>query len=399
MFLLCFFLGALSFVCIQYIIYPLFIRKSWEIYVNYDPSPTSHPPTVTPGWSLWGEAPGYDARGWFQMIAHLPIFIAKISLATLTFPFYYSKVLLYHKDNPFYITDENVFDICTRCTLVMFVEVKNDGSVLFKMDPARSPTFGPVGNCDPQSLRIEFSPSHDIVFATSANGPVTGTHNLARNEILAVSLRNVVATWVHTSVHVAAERCALEIQAKRICMLEPTSRFVSSLHEGLIHHDNIGPLGKNSPFVTVPALPKMVEQCYEFPVPPHTLHPNKSKLELYYFFIEGRKVIYELVREFDLPLDPEDLFLALVVHGNDHAGLFQVMAKMNPCSSDASGSMLSYWRIHCFTHMWLGHWDNPFGSEMVTAFTKKNDFYRKLYSKLATINRDQANNMVISCCF
>lgn len=387
--------ALLGFVVLfKYCIYPVLRVSSWAVQVEYNA--TSHPRTVTPGWSLWGRAPGFDARGIYQMVAHFPIFVIKIVCAILTFPYYVSKVIRFHRSGD-YIKDEDVFDVCTRCTLVIFGHFALRGNYVFEMVPSKCPGFGAVGNCDPQSLRIEFENTR-IVSATSKNGPVTGTDRIGRNEVLVVALRNIVATWVHTSVHVASEKCALEIQANRVKILEPTSRFVSSLHEGLIHHDNFGPLGKNSPFVTVAALPRMVEQCYEFPVPGHVIDSQKNKLELYHFFFEGRRLIQQLVAKYGLNVDPENLFLALVVHGNDHDGLFQVMARINPCSSDASGSWISYWRMHCFTHMWLGHWDNPIESEMVSNYLD-NPFYRELYNGLAMVNQEKANRMVVSCCF
>ena len=330
-----------------------------------------------------------------QLLTHSPVYLYVFLAALIKLPKVYLRSIIPETMD---ICDSTVFKLCTETSLVLLCKFEN-GKFVFRM-PKHAPSFQDMGFCELKTLEIAFV-GDSIISAASSYGPVKSlTETVSRNEVLVAALRCILSHWLHPTIHVAAEKNALEIQAKKIQALEPSAHFVSSLHEGLLH----GPLSPLSTAILNPLFcgtgsqSKLVRDCYEFPVPPHYFAPEKNQFEFYNFTMKSRVVIYQLVRDHNLDVDPECLFLNLILHGIDHDGLYEVLNELPLFSIDGTGSMSSYWQAFIFTHAWLKHVDNPLNSDLLSAHLEK-PFYRELYSHLKAINPKLSERIVVSCCF
>lgn len=397
----CIFWLPAVFIAMRYVVNPMLRKMAWQVSVSTTPNVQDHPGQHTNGWALWGQSPGFDARGWYMFATHTPIYLVKTVYALYLFvPL---AVQWYLEIDPLNkIKDEAVFDYCTKTSLVILTkfESEDNDNYVFEMDPKRMPSsFAQVGNCDPNTLRIVFNARNGkVIEAISKNGPVMATKTVGRNEILVVALRNINAIWVHPTIHVGAEKNALEIQSKRINMLEPSAHFVSSLHDGLLHGP-FGPLNQNSPLYAGSGSPEdVVANSFSHPVPPHVIDKRKLQFDTYKFLVTGRKEIYHLVRKYQLNVDAEFLFMNLVMHEIDHECVYEILSKLPLCSVDASGSLFSCWKNHAFCEIWVQHWDQPTSSDLITS-NLDNPFYAELYSAMSKVNKERADQMVVSCCF
>ena len=395
----------LVLVCVmmKYVVYPRIRQKAWGIPVG---SPTDSPycTSVLPfqdSYGFWGTNPGFDYRGIYQLIVHIPIYLILVVYIILYFP-----VMLYRKYryDPF-ILDEKIFNMCTSTSLVLLGKFdKTEATHYIFSVPTQAPTFIRILNCDVNKLMICFDiqtmqilhSSIDIHFEEKTDD---NTRFVRRNEVLIAALRIILAHWVHPTIHIASEKCAIEIQHKRIEALEPSSHFVSALHEGLLHPSSFGPLMAYSPFFVETLDPKyLVSNCLTYMTPPHQLSLEKNQFEFYDFTIKARKIVFELVQKYCLDVEPENVFLNSVLHGLDHDQSYAVLHDLPLISIDGTGSIVSYWRTFCFIHLWLKHRDNPLCSDLIYNHTYK-AFYNDLYLSIYSIHPGFANKMVISCCF
>jgi hypothetical protein len=272
------------------ILYKIARRCAWRCSVPYA---EDHPRVLDPKWGLYTTSPGHDARGIYQLITHTPIYVFKMLYATLRFP--YENIRWKMRPAP---TDQEVFDLCTQTSLVMIGEFLDDQTFVLNAGKWKIPQFVHVCGCDPSTLKIKFDvPSRTILVATtnSEEYPVGSGEKLhvTRNEILICALRNILSLWLHATIHVGAERNAMEIQHMKIAELEPSCHFTSSLHEGLLH-GTWSPLSRTRPFFGgMPGTQEqMVEDCFNFPVPPHVIDNRKMQFELYHFAIKGREAVF-----------------------------------------------------------------------------------------------------------
>jgi hypothetical protein len=381
---------------LKYVIYPHLRQQAWNVEITKLKAPTKLDPQA----GFAGENPGFDARGVYQSFTHSVLYPFIFIYALLRFPFELIRLWYIQLSGQSItkISDANVFNLCTKTSLVLLghFDPSDPNRYIFKM-PKRSPQLLAVGKIDPTTLTIIFN-GFRIERAWSKNGEVVDEGDLGRNELLLAACRYILGHWVHPTCHVGAEKCALEIQMKRIKELEPSCHFVSSLHEGLLHAA-LSPLSKYSPFVCGHGdSAKMVEDVSAFPFPAHILSPDKNVFEIYAFALAGRKAIQRLVRAHSLNVDPENLFLNLVMHGIDHFGCYSVLSKVPLYSIDGSGSLFSCWKAYTFTHVWLMHVDNPFNSDLLLSNLDK-PFYRDLYAILSAMNQKLADEIVVSCCF
>ncbi|KAH9251922.1 hypothetical protein BASA81_010126 [Batrachochytrium salamandrivorans] len=387
-----------ALLALTFVVNPALRRLAWRVSVV---SPESHPGTHAAGWALWGRSPGYDARGLYQLATHTPIYFFKAACALVLFlPM---AVQWYLDADPKHkIKDQSVFEFCTQTSMVILTKFESDERYVFEMNPQKMPsTFDPIGNCDLGTLRITFhAKTGSILEARSKLGPVLDHGSrVGRNEVLLMALRNLNSLWVHPTIHVACERNALEIQTKRVHELEPSCHFVSSLHDGLLHGP-IGPLAIQSPLYAGGGSPQqVVNNAHAYPFPPHVLDERKMRFPTYQFLVAGRKEVFRLVREHQLQVDPELLFLNIIMHELDHEAVFEVLAATPLCSATGSGSLWSCWQNHCFVHVWVQHWDNPTSSDLVLNHLDHHDFYNQLYHRLVAVNPIRAQQMVVGCCF
>jgi hypothetical protein len=393
-------IASLTNLLVGYVIYPSLRNLAWKIEIkNRKELENLHPKTVKNEWIFSGRAPGYDARGWYQVLVHTPIYIYKFTFGILRFPF---EILRRMKmpnspETPDLISDLTIFNFCTKTSLVILGRFEN-GEFIFEMTPSRCPLFKAVGDCDPSSLKIRFRGTYIQEATSLANGTIQGNQYVSRNEILISSLRYILSNWLHTTAHVAAEKSALEIQEKRIQELEPSAHFVTSLHEGLLH-GLFSPLNPMSPIYCGQGGPdKMLSDCLASPMPNHIIQHEKNVLEVYEFLMFARCAIFKLVRKYNLPVDSENLFLNIILHGIDHEMCYRVLSELPLISIDGSGSLWSWWQSYNFVHIWLRHVDNPWSSDLLVNHLQY-PFYRELYESLSKINKPLANEIVVCCSF
>ncbi|KAH9251919.1 hypothetical protein BASA81_010123 [Batrachochytrium salamandrivorans] len=387
------------FLVLKFLVNPFLRKRAWRVSVANDNNVQLHPGKHTVGWTLWGQSPGYDARGQYQVATHTHIYFFKSIYSSMLFlPM---AVQWYMDAEPKRkIKDQSVFDFCTKTSMVILTKFESDERFVFEMDPKKMPsTFDELQGCDLNTMRIVFNVETECILeATSKNGPVLDSVTMGRNEILLMALRNLNAIWVHPTIHVGSEKNALEIQAKRVEELEPSCHFVSSLHEGLLHGP-LGPLSQNGPFYGGSgSCAEVVANTYSHPFPPHVLDERKMRFPTYKFLIAGRKEVFSLVRKYQLKVDPEYLFLNLVMHEIDHEAVFEVLAATPLCSATGDGSLWSCWLNHSFVHIWLQHWDNPTSSDLVISNLDR-PFYADLYARMSQVDQARADQMVVACCF
>lgn len=386
-----------AYLFLKFLLNPVLRRLAWNVSVISDPYIQRHPGHHAVGWGLWGETPGFDARGWYMFVTHTPLYAVKIVYAV--FLFIPMCIQWYFDNDPLNkVPDSSIFAYCANSSLVIMTRFEGSNYV-FEMDPKYTPMdFEPVGDCDLGTLCIVFNKDRKVIQAKCKHGPVKGNNKVGRNEVLLLALLNINSGWVHPAIHVNAEKNALEIQAKRVHELEPSAHIVSSLHEGLCHGP-IGPKGWMSPFTSnLGSCAQFIHNSFSHPMPMHVIDDRKLEFELYEFVMQGRKEVFRLVREYKLPVDAECLFMNVIMHQIDHTMVYENLSTLPLCSADGSGSLLSYWSTHCYVRIWLKHMDNPTASDMVTSNLDR-PFYRDLYAAMSKVNQKRADQMLVSCCF
>ena len=384
----------LILIILKYAVYPGLRTLAWNVRVERDDR-MLHPKKFHPDFGFVSKAPKYDWRGIYRCATHTLMYPPLFVLATITFPL---ELLLRKRIH--IISDDDIFDFCSKTCLILFGKFHETDEEVFVFEmPINSPKQLPVrGNCDIRTLRITFR-DREIIRAESKLGQVTPISGISsRNDVLMAALQCIIGHWVHPTIHVAAENCALEIQEKRIDLLEPSSHFTSSLHEGLFtsiwgpwNPDSIMHCGSIS-------LEDSVAATLSHPVPTHVLTERKHSFELYRFILQARRIVTKLVRKYELDINSEMFFLGVVLHAVDHVGIHATLAKLPLYSMDCSGTMWSYWEAHLFAHVWSAKIDNVLNSCMLKNH-KDLPFYKELYTQLHVVNERLANEVLVSCCF
>ena len=120
--------------------------------------------------------------------------------------------------------------------------------------------------------------------------------------------------------------------------------------------------------------------------------------ELYGFIVHARKIVFRLIRKYNLDINAELFFLGVVLHAVDHVEMHGTVARLPVYSRDCSGTIWSYWEAHLFAHVWTRRIDNVFNS-CILRNNKHLPFYKELYFELHAVNERLANEVLISCCF
>jgi hypothetical protein len=388
-------------------LYPILRRRAWNVKVQVEESTATPQLHRSKGYTFVGRAPGFDARGIYQVFVHGPLYITASCYTLFAFVFvmvgrHQSRRVL-NGQKKLAIRDEDVARVCVQTSLILLCHFDGSlGTLRLKM-PGNAPSLGMTGrNLDTRTLEILLKiDDWSISETTTVMGPVEDEGDVSRNELLIAALTYILAHWFHSLIHVAAERSALEIQGKRITQLEPSCHFVSSLHEGLIH-GLLSPLNFVTPFTGAHHdSAEMVETLNESPYARHDIDPRKDFLEYYAFAISARRIVFQLVARFKLDADPENLFLNCVWHGVDHFGYTQAVKNLPLWSIDGSGSWLSRWRAFTFVNIWAtNEYINPFDSDLLCDHhVADGPFYAHLYAELVQVNPVLANAVRVTCGF
>ena len=254
-----------------------------------------------------------------------------------------------------------------------------------------------------EGLHIVFDiQTKSIKRTTGGNGePVQDRKKcLMRNAQLVSMLNMHLSLCVHPASHAASKRSAKEIGEKKVIALEPSSRFVFGLHEGLFH-GKFSPLADN--YVGITSSPGCLN-CVRYniehhPVPPHNLDSRKAKISpLYNWMLQGHDIFYKLVRKHKLNVNPEGLFQTIVVHSTDHYSAYGVLKSMEGRFGFHGTSLLQdMFCTYTYFNFWMLPALNPFESELVC--NQSHPFYQELYEKMSKVNPELARKMITTCSF
>ena len=300
------------------------------------------------------------------------------------------------------VTDQEVYELVTSTPTCLMARLSEDGSTLSLSIPVElnfaEQYGGAPGALAAEALELCFATETGaILSATSRGAAVQGQGRVSRNGVLVSALTAILTSWAHPTSHRMAERSAREIARKGIEVLEPSARFVTSLHAGLIHGGASPVALRRHPLHIDIQLDVGMKNVEAWPVPPHDLDPRKMRYPYFRFIMSGNGLIRRLVRKHGLDVAPEPLFHNLVMHAADHQGLYGALHVLPPWSWDGSGSLGSYFRAVMFTEMWVMPRHNPLETERVCEL--EGAFYRELYEGLAEVDEWWARQMVSSCSF
>jgi hypothetical protein len=342
-------------------------------------------------------------------MAHTPIYILKfLYLLIVDTPRFLLLRLLFsvfHQD----ITNEQVFGLVANTSLILVAELSKDGTELSIAIPRDTglalPTMLRFSPCLEQieGLLIVFDVhTKSIKQATGGNGePVQhrGKEG-SRNAQLMSMLNMFVSMCIHPTCHASSERSAKEIGENKVTALEPSSRFVFSLHQGLFH-EKLAPLADNYAGITSSpgGLKTIRRNMKNNPVPPHNLDGRKAKISPFYDWLsQGHGIIHKLVKKHRLNVNAEYLFQNIVVHSVDHYSCYSALKCMEGrFGFNGSMSLKDLFCAYVYINFWLLPVLNPFESELVGK--QSHPFYQELYEKMSKVNPDFAGKMLTSCSF
>ena len=388
-----------------------------------------------------GASPGFGYRGIHQLLVHTPMFIVQlIPFIFVQVPIYLMKLYIYwlNNENGRYErepTDDEIYDYVVNTPLFLLAQIIEDnttGKEIIFIDIPNGTNIehqcnGNIGavvagsslqlKLDPQNKKIlsatilkdnhyendnnNSNDNDDENNENRINLESITNKKQTRNDILMSALHLIVTVWIHPCTHRLAEMNAIEIRENNIELLEPSSRFVESLHEGLL----LGPLSPASdndshPLHTGIYSSHIRTVVSSYPIPPHFVN-DQRKLKYsksYDFLIKMRGILSKLVKKYNIHVNVEYLFHNIVVHAIDHYMVYKTLHNMNlRISMDGSCTYKSYIDMFIYKDYWLVPKHNIIDEER----TKYIDlpFYNDLYFEANNINQELADQMVTSCSF
>eukprot|EP01135_Chromosphaera_perkinsii_P002603 Nk52_evm119s224 gene=Nk52_evmTU119s224 len=373
--------------------------------------------------TLLGKGVGWNWQGMHQSFSHWPGYMYLFLRMTLAFlpmhTFYAMFCRLRYSTWCAHVSDDVVCSFVMETVLALGADVEFDESLkedilVMSLDPREKfhnlcavKEGTPVYQMLEKGVLLKIWPRRKVILSAKtlsdnkdiedALGP-EGRIITSRNALLLACMREVLANFSHVKIHCLCEISAREISAERIAILEPSSRFVLSLNEGLL----------NSPLS--PALPghvlsvvnkyKITKGIYTSPNPDkHKLGRRKLQLVPHFeFLLKARSIIFRLVGQFGLKVNTEALFSNLILHYLDHHACFKAFTKIQGgISFDGTGSVTSYWKSFVFGYLWNAPVPSIFSNELISQQT--NVFYQALYEELCIINKPYADILTVSCSY
>jgi hypothetical protein len=188
--------------------------------------------------------------------------------------------------------------------------------------------------------------SRRVLHATKQNQVITNP------ETIIAHLYAACYGYVHPRGHVMAEHSAREIYRKRYESLEPSSRFVLQLHEGLVYN-KLSPMGSWMNPTHMMTSSSSLLATLETPMN-HILDDRKYIVSPYYSFVMcALDSLKRLLKRYDYQLNVHNLMHNVIVHSVDHMQLYRIMSPLYLFSMDGSGSFRSYIASQFFVAMWI----------------------------------------------
>lgn len=346
--------------------------------------------------------PLYAGRFLFLLLIQIPRFV--VYQAGL-----YSQILPAQD-----ISDSQVFDLVIKTSLILCAHLSKDASELSIELPQDMTGFSYMLDADSPcveqmgGLVIVFDVGNkNIKQAVGGNGvSVEQVETYSRNMQLVTMLNMMMSTCLHPTSHVAAEYCAKEIGLKKVQPLEPSSRFVFGLHQGLFYTTTLSPIAGNCvgncvgmTFIQRGGVEGIRHNVKERPIPAHDLDERKGALSpLFHFWLHSHSIVFKLVRKYSLDVNAENLFLNIVVHSLDHVMTYEALKPIDMLFGfHGTCALRDLFSAYWYINFWLLPLENIFDSELVR--NMKHPFYQELYVETRKINPYLADQMVTSCSF
>ena len=241
-----------------------------------------------------------------------------------------------------------------------------------------------VGTRYYKSVEVVFS-LEDIHHFIVNDTKVTDTE-----EMLAILLI-LVSLVVHPKCHYISDKSVIEIKKKGLKILDRSTWSTLEIHYALLN-STVSPLYSNSYLMRTSPL-ELIENSRKL----DDVHlflkcknlPNSQFLS---FLSKGRTALLQLIKLYELDVDPEGLFNSILVHSTDHFLTYKYSAGL---LFTANGkSPLSYLRSLVYRFMFVKETINPFESNLLYSIDEP--FYRDLYSQLVLIDPEISSHITAS---
>lgn len=204
-----------------------------------------------------------------------------------------------------------------------------------------------------------------------------------------------------------AERNARQILRTRTVPLEPSSRFVVSLHDGLLYN-SFAPGAENYNPLSMLANFQSLLDSLDCPLP-HDLSASKMNISRYFRFAYlAHKSVHYWIRALGYAgINGEYMFHNTVQHSIDHQLMYEILEPLHFYSIDGSGSVRSFLSSQIFVECWIPRIVNPFEPELLKEYYEemknlhsrevlRRNFYCCLYEGLREIDEQYANEIAMS---
>jgi hypothetical protein len=143
-------------------------------------------------------------------------------------------------------------------------------------------------------LRLDID-TRSIVFAHW-----NGQDLLHDNDLIACFVVLLIIGWGHPQSHILSEKSAREIAKKEVRILEPSSRYVLPLHQGLLY-SSISPIDEADHFFSSQVVRQSMIDSAFFPIP-HHLDRRKVQFRYFNFLYRARMILIQQVAKYQLDI-------------------------------------------------------------------------------------------------
>lgn len=291
------------------------------------------------------------------------------------------------------ITDEQLFGVLTHSVLLVASFLSEDGNSLQLKVPEELPLTTRKGY-SPAGMELHFDiESKKLTYAHWQQKDIRNDKDL-----IACFIVLLIIGWGHPQSHHLGEMSAREIARKGIKTLEPSTRYVLALHDGLMYGE-ISPLSDEKHFFNSLVDRNSVIQSSGVHIP-HNLDIRKIQFRYYNFLYQARGILIGLLHKYNLDVNPEFLFHNIILHSVDHYLAYKHIGCFTSWSMDGSKSMASYYRAKMFWSIWLPDYESFVARERISKMSPdKHPFYAELYQALKALDEEYANSVLASTSF
>ncbi|KAJ1630211.1 hypothetical protein T492DRAFT_1004845 [Pavlovales sp. CCMP2436] len=300
-------------------------------------------------------------------------------------------------------TDECMFDMMTSTSAIIHCNIdQNDGAdKLVLVVPTRLMPERHRAEVGPDGLRVVFDVATKLILEV--------TPHVKRLELCSIFVTLTIAA--HSLLHRSGESCAREIAAKGLLVLEPSSRFVVSLHTGLIHgatspmKHTRRPKRRSASLIDTETDITTIWESAGVAVHPHKYDKALLQFRFYRFVAEARPIVRVLLAKYALDINAESFLHNACMHYLDHHNLYNCTQSSGVIwSYSASNSTWSYVVSNIWKHVWLQplHWEFLEEHRLNRLGARGGEggaFYSELHAAIAKIDPEYARVIRVSCSF